>query len=153
MSEFDAHLSELTASLERRRSELLAGLAQLHDEDLVRARRGGWTIGKVLEHVIGAEWHYARLARNLRGLDDVAQVTCEPAAVTEVVEALSRSRAALLEAIHGITEPDFYRLGSVGPEEYSVVSVLENVEQHDVEHLGQIRASRRTLSESATTRH
>ena len=33
---------------------------------------------------------------------------------------------------------DFYRLGTVGREEYSVVSVIENVTKHDVEHLGQI---------------
>jgi hypothetical protein len=140
MSEFDAHLSELTANLERHRSELLAGLGEVNDEDLVRARRGGWTIGKVLEHIVGAEWHYARLARNLRGLSDIPQEPFEATTVAEAVAALSRSRAALLAAIDRIPEEDFYRLGSVGREEYSVVSVIENAEQHDLEHLGQIRS-------------
>jgi len=53
-------------------------------------------------------------------------------------ESLTRSRAALLDAIGGVDEEDFYRLGTVGREEYSVVSVIENVTKHDVEHLGQI---------------
>jgi hypothetical protein len=140
MSEFETQLSEITASLECRRNELLAGLSDLKDEDLGLARRGGWRVGKVLEHVVGAEWHYARLARNLRGLDDIQEETCEAEGVAEVTAALSRSRAALLEAIDSVTEEDFYRLRGVGREEHSVVSVLENVEQHDVEHLGQIRS-------------
>ena len=139
MSDFPKHLSEVTCSLELRRGELLGALTSLKDADLARARRGGWTVGKVVEHIIGSEWHYARLVGSLRGADDVAPETDAAAGIADVLEALARSRTALLEAIDGVLEEDFYRLGPPGREEYSVMSVLENVEQHDVEHLGQIR--------------
>ena len=140
MSDFQRHLAQVTGNLEQHRAELLATLAVLDDADMVRARRGGWTVGKVLDHITGSEWHYARLAANLRGMEDVAPESTEAAGMTGASQALTRSRAALLKAIDGVTEEDFYRLGTVGRVEYSVVSVLENVEQHDIEHLGQIRA-------------
>lgn len=142
MSGFPNHLSEVTANLNRQRSELLAALSELEDADLDRARRGGWTVGKVLEHITGSEWHYAQLAGNLRGIGDVPPEGDAGAGVEGASEALARSRSALLKAIEGVTEDEFYRLGNVGREEYSVLSVLENVEQHDIEHLGQIRSIR-----------
>ena len=55
------------------------------------------------------------------------------------------SRTALLKAL-GALEMDpkayetFYELKKVGHEEYSVLSVLENVASHDHEHAAQIRA-------------
>mgnify|MGYP001237388982 CR=1 FL=1 len=140
MSDFPQHLSQVTANLDRGRGELLAALSGLKDADLVRARRGGWSVGKVLDHIIGAEWHYAHLVGTLRGLGDIAAEDRTLTSVAAASEALARSRTALLKAIEGVTEDDFYRLGPVGREEYSVVSVLENVEQHDAEHLGQIRS-------------
>jgi uncharacterized damage-inducible protein DinB len=143
LSDFSGHFAEVTANLDRRRSELLTAISGLGDADLARARRGGWTVGKVLEHITSAEWHYAVLVRHLRGMGDVAQAQAQaPGAggVAGASEALRCSRAALLEAIDGVGEGDFYRLGTVGREEYSVVSVLENVEQHDLEHLGQIKS-------------
>ena len=141
MSDFSGHFAEVTTNLDRRRNDLLAAISGLGDADLVRARRGGWTVGKVLEHITSAEWHYAVLGRHLRGMGDVAQAQAPGAGgVAGASEALRRSRAALLEAIDGVGEQDFYRLGTVGREEHSVVSVLENVEQHDLEHLGQIKS-------------
>jgi uncharacterized damage-inducible protein DinB len=139
MSDFPKQLSQVTAKLDQGRGELLTALSELQDSDLVRARRGGWTVGKVLEHIINSEWHYAQLVATLRGTDGVAPETRTPGGVADAAEALARSRAALLNAVDGVTEEDFYRLGLLGREEYSVVSVLENVEQHDIEHLGQIR--------------
>ncbi len=135
---FEEHLARVTERLGLQRATLLATLAGLDDADLGRARRGGWTIAKVLEHITGSEWHYARLVRQLRSAEDIPPENVAAASVAESVDALARSRAALLNAIEGVTEDDFYRLGTVGREEYSVVSVLENVEQHDIEHLGQI---------------
>ena len=140
MSDFSQHLPQLTTNLELRRSELVTVLSELQDNDLVRARRGGWTVGKVLEHIINSEWHYAQLVANLRGLGEMAHENNAATGVADVSDALARSRSALLKAIDGVTEEDFYRLGPIGREEYSVVSVLENVEQHDIEHLGQIRS-------------
>jgi uncharacterized damage-inducible protein DinB len=140
VSDFSERLSEVTANLERRRGELLAALSECTGSDLVRARRGGWTVGRVLEHIISSEWHYVQLARNLRGVEALAPGSHTVSSVADAGEALARSRAALWEAVGGVTEEDFYRLGPVGREEYSVVSMLENVEQHDIEHLGQIRS-------------
>ena len=39
----------------------------------------------------------------------------------------------------GVDEETFYRLGAVGHEEYSVLSLLENVALHDREHGPQVR--------------
>ena len=55
--------------------------------------------------------------------------------------ALADSRKALVEAAAGVDEETFYRLGG-GGQEYSVVSVLENVHQHDEEHRSQIERIR-----------
>jgi uncharacterized damage-inducible protein DinB len=140
LSDFPHHLAQVSANLQLRRDELLGAVSGLKDVDLVRARRGGWTVGKVLEHITNSEWHYARLVANLRGRGEVAHENHAAAGVADASEALASSRAALLNAIDGVSEEDFYRLGPIGREEYSVVSVLENVEQHDIEHLGQIRA-------------
>ena len=140
MSDFAKHLSQVTADLERQRGELLTALSDLKDADLDRARRGGWTVGRVLEHITGSEWHYAQLVGNLRGMADVTPESYVGGGVASASEALVHSREALLKAVHGVTEEEFYRLGNGGRDDYSVVSVLENVEQHDIEHLGQIRS-------------
>jgi uncharacterized damage-inducible protein DinB len=142
VSDFEQHLSEVTANLDRARGELLAVLSDLKDEDLDRARRGGWTVGKVLGHIIGSEWHYAQLAASLRGKEASPPPPQQGGGVSLMAKALSGSRDALLASVHGVSEDDFYRLGHVGREEYSIVSVLENVEQHDIEHLGQIKSIR-----------
>ncbi len=99
-------------------------------------------MGKVLEHIIGAEWHYAQLVGRLRGQGEVTPESVAAVTAADAAPALERSRAALLQALDGVTEEDFYRLSLVGREEYSVVSVLENVEQHDAEHLAQIQSIR-----------
>jgi hypothetical protein len=38
-----------------------------------------------------------------------------------------------------VKKEDFYRLQAIGHEEYSVLSILENVASHDREHADQIR--------------
>jgi hypothetical protein len=57
-------------------------------------------------------------------------------AVRDAPLALCRSREALLPALEG--EEVFYRIGTLGREEYSEFSLLENVELHDQEHGWQI---------------
>jgi hypothetical protein len=142
VSGFQQHLSDVTANLDRARGELLAVLSNLTDEDLVQSRRGGWTVGKVLDHIIGSEWHYAQLAASLRGMEAIQPADHQGGGVAVMTEALSGSRDALLTSIQGVSEEVFYRLGNVGREEYSIISVLENVEQHDIEHLAQINSIR-----------
>ena len=58
--------------------------------------------------------------------------------MADAVTALEDSRAALVEAIGGVDEDTFYTLHVVGHEEYSVLSLLENVTLHDREHGPQI---------------
>jgi hypothetical protein len=43
-----------------------------------------------------------------------------------------------LAAVEGVDEDTFYEIRSLGPDQYSVVSVLENVASHDHEHVEQI---------------
>jgi uncharacterized damage-inducible protein DinB len=97
-------------------------------------------VQEVLRHVIDAEVSYAKVIAHLRsvplqitdaGPDDVASV---PATIA----ALGRYRAALLSAFEGVDEDAFYNVRSLGTTQYSVMSVLENVADHDHEHLGQI---------------
>ncbi len=138
--EFDRDLAGARDGLATAREGLLAVVGALTEDDLGRARRGGWSVRKVLEHVIHSEWLYSRLATHLRG--GTPPEEAEPAAFASVAEAvpqLDAVRAALLAAIDGIDEESFYRLQTVGHEEYSVLSLLENVTLHDNEHGPQIK--------------
>lgn len=62
----------------------------------------------------------------------------EIASITAAIDGLGRSRAALLHALDDVDEDTFFRLQHVGHEEYSVLSVIENVELHDREHAAHI---------------
>lgn len=53
--EFDSDLRELQGELTTSRAELLGVIPSPKDSDLDRARRGGWTIARVLEHIIQSE--------------------------------------------------------------------------------------------------
>ena len=84
---------------------------------------------------------YGRLARHLRELPqpEGEAVTVPPATVADAISALEHSRTALLEAVEGVDEETFYKLRVVGHEEYSIISLLENVALHDKEHGPQIQ--------------
>jgi hypothetical protein len=135
-------LAAVQRELGAAREELLGTVNALTDDALGQARRGGWTVRRVLQHLIEAEWFYAYLVTQLRGLAPVspAEGRDAPASVPEAVHRLSGSRQALLAAIEGIDEASFYRLGTVGRDEYSVFSVLENAAHHDREHTLQMRS-------------
>ena len=138
--EFARDLATARDSLASAREGLLAVVSALAGDDLERARRGGWSVRKVLEHVIHSEWLYSRLAIHLKGATPPED--SEPAAfasVAEAAEQLDAVRAALLAAIDGVDEESFYRLQTVGHEEYSVLSLLENVALHDREHGPQVQ--------------
>jgi hypothetical protein len=135
---------DLTAArkeLEAARSDLMITLSTVPDDALERSRRGGWTVHRVLQHVIESEWHYAVLINQLRGLAVTPRAGAlgNPASVTDAERRLAESRRALLEALDGIDEAAYYRLGVIGREEYSVHSVLENVVHHDREHAAQLQ--------------
>jgi len=141
-SEFEADLEGAHRELKSAREDLLAIIGSLPEDGLGRARRGGWTVGRVLEHVIGGDWSHVRHVVELRGRS-AAPAEAEsgtPASLADAVRRLAASRGALLAALEEVDETSFYRLGSVGREEYSVLSVLENAAHHDREHAGQIRS-------------
>jgi uncharacterized damage-inducible protein DinB len=110
-----------------------------------RARRGGWTVGKVLEHVIHAERLYGQAVAYLVGAETSQRgESSEPGSATEARTMLLDGRKALLKSLDALDEDPvanetFYTLKQMGHEEYSVLSVLENVANHDREHAGQIR--------------
>lgn len=140
-SELEQDLATNREALASARAELIDALSALTDTDLQRARRGGWTVARVLEHVIESEWLYARLISHLR--DAPVQGDVVSGALSSTGDARARldaSREALLQALDGVDEEAFYRLRDVAHEEYSVLSVLENTAMHDHEHADQVRA-------------
>ena len=139
-SEFDRDLGVARKECDRDRRALLNVVGALRDPDLDRARRGGWTVQRVLEHVIQSEWLYVSLVHHLRG-QQTAETPMEagaPASVADSSRDLKVSRQALLAAIEGVGEGTFYELRGIGHEEFSVLSVLENVALHDREHAAQV---------------
>ncbi len=139
--EFERDLAKARDDASQARESLLAVLRDLKDEDLDKERRGGWSVRKVLEHAIHSEVLYGRLARHLRELPqpEGEAVTVPPATVADAISALENSRAALEDAIEGVDEETFYTLRVVGHEEYSIISLIENVTLHDREHGPQIQ--------------
>ena len=136
---------DLTAAhqeLEAARTDLVVALNAVPDEALERSRRGGWTVQRVLQHLIQSEWHYAALITQLRGQTATPppDERGNPASVSDAAQRLTESRRALLGALAGIDEAAYYRLDTIGREEYSVLSVLENVAHHDREHAAQLRS-------------
>lgn len=139
-AEFDRDLEGMRSELDAAREELSGVVAALGDADLGRERRGGWTVRRVLEHVIQSEWLYARLVNHLRDLPVPGdEVSGAPASVADATHRLEASRGALLAALDGVDEEAFYRLRTMGHEEYSILSVLENVTNHDREHAEQVK--------------
>ena len=139
-SEFDRDLEAVRRECGRDRDTLLSVVSALRNADFDRARRGGWTVQRVLEHVIQSEWLYASMLNHLRG-QQTARAPMgagPPASVANSRRDLAASRKALLAAIDGVDEETFYQLRRVGHEEYSVLSVLENVALHDREHSAQV---------------
>jgi uncharacterized damage-inducible protein DinB len=143
-NEFDSDLRELHSDLAGARAELLSVIQSLQDSDLNRARRGGWTIARVLEHVIQSESMYtAAIAAIAGGSASSPQGGGPPGSQAEAVQRLLFTRDALENALASATEENFYQLQRFGHDEYSVASVLENVANHDREHAEQVR---RTLT-------
>lgn len=137
--EFDRDIRHLRHDLRAARAALLGTVEGLDDADLARSRRGGWPVGRVLQHIVDGEWNYARLVAGLRDGAPIEppERPAPPDTVAEVRERLRASRAALLASLDGVDEETFYAL-QPGRDAYSVMSVLENVVHHDGEHCDQV---------------
>jgi hypothetical protein len=143
MSEFESDKAALIQEMEDARSALHEVVGQLQTADLDSARRGSWPVSKILEHVLHSERLYAQLISAISGTPSTVQPGAPPASPSEAIPALASTRVAVLGALEQVKEEDFYRLQTIGHEEYSVLSILENVAAHDREHAEQIR---RTVS-------
>src|SRR2546428_8964776 len=137
--------SDLTASreaLESARGDLLAVVDALSDANLSVARRGGWTVARVLHHVVQSDWLYtgAMGYLNERPASPGRMPSSTPQSASEAREQLEASGGAFRSALEGVTEESFYTMRPVGHEEYSVLSLLENIAHHDGEHTGQIHS-------------
>lgn len=140
MDEFRRDLDENLHAITSARAALLQKVRSLSADDLERIRRGGWSVREVLRHVIDSEVAYAKVIGFLRSMPaDVPGASEEDVASgPSAAVALERARSTLTSLLNGIDEHTFYDLRALGKEQYSVVSVLENVAAHDHEHLEQI---------------
>jgi len=140
MDGFRRDLDENLDAIRDARAGLLKQVRSLTAEDLQRVRRGGWSVQEVLRHVIDSEVAYAKVLGFLRNSPpDIASASDdEIASGAAAADALERVRRTILSLVDGIDEATFYELRALGNEQYSVVSVLENIASHDHEHLEQI---------------
>jgi uncharacterized damage-inducible protein DinB len=141
--------SDLAASQEDirlARDELLRVIDLLSRADMEKARKGGWSVRKVLEHVIRYENLSGQGMAYLCGAEPPERLdNCLPGSATEARTMLLDGRKVLLKALEALDEDPmayetFYELKKMGHEEYSALSLLENVSGHDREHIEQIRA-------------
>ncbi len=134
----DSTLSRTLAEMRDGRQALVAAIALLREGDLERARPGGWAVRRILAHVAESEHAYARLLAQMTGRPAPDVSVVEAATATAAIAQLDRTRAAVHAMIEGIDGATLYRLVRFGHEEYSPLSVLENVAAHDREHRAQL---------------
>ena len=135
----NSDLARTLDEMHRDRERLLALLQQLTAEDLERSRRGGWSVRRVIEHVIESEATYAKVLAHLCAREAVALPARDIATASEAIEKLNTTRSVALAMIDGVDDETLYRLVELGREEYSPLSTLENIALHDREHEDQIR--------------
>jgi uncharacterized damage-inducible protein DinB len=140
--DFERERSGAFEELEDARVGLLKVVSDLVDADLERARRGGWSVREVLMHVVESDWWFAGAIAALREYDRPSrEATADvPQRIEEVIAVLTLAREALVEAADGVMEDAFYRMRKIGPQDYSILSVLENCADHDREHALQVQA-------------
>jgi uncharacterized damage-inducible protein DinB len=139
VSDFDIERAALVKDLAESRSHLVGVVEQLKPEDFEQARRGSWAVSKILDHVLHSERLYTQLISVFSGKPAGVAEAAKFGSAAEAKSALQSSRKAFLTAIEEVKEDDFFRLQTVGHEEYSVLSILENNAAHDREHAEQIR--------------
>jgi hypothetical protein len=143
VSDFQPDLEAALGDLAEARAALVSAVQPLSGDELERSRRGGWPVRKILDHVVRSESRYAIVVSHLRG-QPVPEIPLPDGEITDAEDALCRldtTRRALLAALEGVSEDDFYTLRQVAHEEYSILSILENAAHHDQEHAAQIRAT------------
>jgi phosphinothricin acetyltransferase len=131
-------LQRALAAMHERREGLLSSITPLAAGDMAQARPGGWSVGRVLQHVIESEHAYAKLIAHLAGRVAPEGTFSAPRGGTEAAEMLGETRAGVRAMLEGIDDTTLYRLARIGHEEYSPLSVIENIAAHDEDHHRQI---------------
>jgi len=131
-------LAALLERMTRDRQRLLSLVMPLDAAHMGAERRGGWSVGRVLEHVIESEAIYAKLLAHQCGKPAPEIIAREPENGADVATQLAGTRDAVMAMIDGVDDDTLYRLVRAGHEEYSPLSVLENIDLHDREHYAQI---------------
>jgi phosphinothricin acetyltransferase len=135
---FHSDLRRVADDMRDARARLLALIGRLSPDDLARSRPGGWSAGRVLQHVIESEAVYVKLLAHQTGGAAPELASDEPATASDASSMLAATRDAVERMIDGISEATLYRLTKIGHEEYSPLSVLENIASHDRDHVTQI---------------
>lgn len=135
---FHSDLQRVTDGMRDARTRLLALIDRLSPDDLARARPGGWSAGRVLQHVIESEAVYSKLLAHQTGGVPHEVSGGEPSSAAAAASMLAATRDAVERIIDRIDEATLYRLTKIGHEEYSPLSVLENIASHDRDHIAQI---------------
>jgi phosphinothricin acetyltransferase len=131
-------LRRVHADLREARDELLAVVGRLTAEDFARSRPGGWTVRRVLHHLIEAEAIYAKLMADMCASEAPEAPMREPADAADAATLLDGTRAAVLAAVDGVDADHFYAFTKFGHEEFSPLSLLENIASHERDHGAQI---------------
>lgn len=138
-ADFESDLAALKSALQTARDGLMVVVGSLADADLERSLPGGWTVRRVLEHLVDAEWMYTAATAFLNGKPAPERTAASISRAADAGPELEARRSALMNALEGIEPERFYAIRKVGHEEYSPLSILENVANHDREHAEQIR--------------
>ena len=136
----NADLQGILGDMARARQHLLATLRRVTSEEMQRARAGGWSVERVAQHLVESDSSYLKVLAHQCGKQAPDLTDEPPADGAHVAAMLDARREAMLSVIEGIDDETLYRLQRFGQEEYSPLSVLENIAAHDHEHAGQISA-------------
>jgi hypothetical protein len=134
----NADLAAALEAMRANRAALAAAVEPLTPDDMAKTRPGGWSVGRVLQHVIESEVAYVKLLAHLRGMAAPELALSPPADGKDALSQLARTREALVGMADGIDDETLYRMAALGANDYSALSVLENDGDHDHEHLLQI---------------
>src|SRR5437867_4678753 len=91
-TQFEADLTSARQALDDARAELRTLVASLADADLATARRGGWTIARVLHHIIQGDTYYTGTIGYLNGNPTSTQMPAS--APDSVADALAQLQTA-----------------------------------------------------------
>lgn len=139
MTDFDNERVPLLNDLAESRAALVSVIERLQANDFGQARRGSWSVSRILDHVLHSERLYTQLISVFSGKPANVPEAAKFGSAADAKSALNSSRDAFLSAVQEVREDDFFRLQTIGHEEYSVLSILENNASHDREHAEQIR--------------